>query len=279
VLFPVTSFNHVRSDQQKDRNMRLPVIFVSHGPPMLATAATEVTACWRNIASQIERPAAIVCISAHFEAVTPLITSNAHPPTIHDFGGPAELFKLTYPCPGAPALAERILQQLAKAGMAPRLEPTRGLDHGAWVPLLHMYPQADIPTVQISIQTAKDARHHFKLGRALQALRDEKVLILASGGAVHNLEMISEFEASSPPPAFALEFDDWLASTIKQGYSESLINYEKTGPSAHRCHPWPAEHFLPLLVAQGAAGDNTPGSRIHGRFMFGVLSMAAYTWK
>ena len=275
----MTSLNHVSSDRQVGPNTRLPVIFVSHGPPLLASTNTAVTDCWRDISTKIERPEAIVCISAHFEAVTPLITASPHPSTIHDFGGPADLFKLSYPCPGAPELAERIHRRLSEADLSPKLNPTRGLDHGAWVPLLHMYPEATIPVVQISVQTAKDARHHFKLGQALQAVRDEKVLILASGGAVHNLELIGEYQATSPPPAFAQAFDDWLQSTVEQGYSESLINFEKTGPSAHRCHPWPAEHFLPLLVAQGAAGTATPGRRLYSGFMFGVLSMAAYIWK
>ena len=256
----------------------LPVIFVSHGPPLLATAEMPVTACWSDMGRRMDCPRAVICISAHFEATVPLITGTDRPETIHDFSGPPGLFTLAYPCPGAPQFADRIRRRLASAGLAPRLDRHRGLDHGAWVPLRHMFPDADIPVVQVAIQTENDARHHFELGRALKDLRDDGVLILASGGAVHDLDEIVRYRLASPPPAYAGDFDDWLNDAVTRGDSDALIDFQTRGPDAQRCHPWPAEHFLPLLVAQGAAGAGTAGCRLHRGFIYGVLSMAAFAW-
>ena len=256
----------------------MPIIFLSHGPPLLARMHTAVTACWAEIGRKIDPPQAIICISAHFEAVAPRITGTDRPETIHDFSGPAELFELTYPCPGSPRLAQQVYQRLSTAGLAPQLNPERGLDHGVWVPLLHMYPEADIPVVQVSIQTENTARHHYDLGQALGDIRQDGVLILASGGAVHNLEEIEQYKMTSPPPSYARDFENWLNQAIAKGASEDLIAFQTAGPQAQRCHPWPAEHFLPLIVAQGAAGKGIAGRRLYDGFMYGVLSMSVYAW-
>ena len=257
---------------------QMPVLFISHGPPVLAVSRSSVTQCWADIGRRLGRPDAIVCISAHFEATVPLVSGAAQPDTIHDFGGPPELFALTYPCPGEPTLAERIHQILSTAQMMPRINTSRGLDHGVWVPLLHLFPDADVPVVQVSIQTENGPRHHYDLGRLLGQLRGDGVLVLASGGAVHNLDEVHRFAKNAAPPTYARAFDDWLFDSVSRGENESLLAFESAGPQAQRCHPWPAEHFLPLLVASGAAGTGVPGRRLFHGFLYGVLSMAAYLW-
>jgi 4,5-DOPA dioxygenase extradiol len=157
-------------------------------------------------------------------------------------------------------------------------DASRGLDHGVWVPLIRMYPQADIPVAQISVQTELDPEHHLKLGRALESLRERGVLILGSGGATHNLPEIDQYRADSRPVAYALDFDTWLEEAILTGREDALLNYKEEGPSASRNHPYPAEHFLPLFVPLGAAGPGARGRLLHKSFMYGVLSMAAYAW-
>ena len=163
-------------------------------------------------------------------------------------------------------------------GFDTHTDPSRGLDHGVWVPLILMYPEADIPVVQLSVQTELDPLHHLSVGRALQPLRERGVLILGSGGATHNLPEIHRYKAASLPPEYAVAFDNWLEEAVTQGREEALLNYREEGPSASRNHPYPAEHFMPLFVPLGAAGPGARGRACHKAFMYGVLSMAAYAW-
>jgi 4,5-DOPA dioxygenase extradiol len=256
----------------------MPTLFISHGPPTLAAIDHPAPRFWETLAQRIPRPSAIICVSAHWEAVRPTVTGAAMPGTVHDFGGPPPLFSLSYPAPGDPDLAERVRELLDDAGPAAGIDPDRGLDHGVWVPLIRIYPEADIPVLQLSVQTDAGPAHHLAIGRALAPLRREGVLILGSGGATHDLPSVSDHQRDDPPTDYARAFDDWLRETITAGNIDALLDYEKAAPEARRNHPWPAEHFLPLFVPLGAAVDSGPGRRIFDGFMYGVLSMAVYRW-
>jgi 4,5-DOPA dioxygenase extradiol len=179
----------------------LPGLFISHGAPTLAIEANPTSAFLRQLSAQFARPEAILCISAHWETQRPALSTARHPQTIHDFYGfPPELYHLTYPAPGSPQLAEQAADLLQKAGIEAKLDPLQGFDHGAWEPLMLMYPEADIPVVQLSVQPHLDPHHHFQMGQALAPLRHEGILILGSGSATHNLrELRGRNVASSPP--------------------------------------------------------------------------------
>lgn len=260
-------------------NARMPVVFVSHGSPMHATEPGAAGIAWAELAREIEArheaPRAILIVSAHWESNIPMLTGSAQPETIHDFGGfPPELYRILYPAPGAPGLAEHIQSVLHEAGICTGIEPHRGLDHGAWVPLLHMFPQADIPVLQLSVQSDLGARHHLALGRALERLRDEGVLIIASGHMTHNLRDF--FVARGRGDfSYAQQFRDWIDERVIAGRIDELLDWNLRAPSALRAHPTP-EHFLPLFVALGAAGDGYRASNVFSEMAGGVLAMDAY---
>jgi len=257
----------------------LPALFISHGMPVMAVDPGTTGQFLADLAGQLPRPRAIVCISAHLEGVCALLTSDIRPETIHDFGGfSPELHRRQYPAPGDPALADRLVHMLRKAGLESQTLPDRGLDHSAWVPLSLMYPQADIPVVQLSIQTGEPPGYHYRLGSALEPLRREGLLILASGGATHDLAAMADYPRSAPPAPHAEAFDQWLEATITSGNIDQLLDYQRAAPAAGRNHPFPCEHFLPLLVAAGAGGPSATGRRLHRHFEYGVLSLAAYRW-
>jgi 4,5-DOPA dioxygenase extradiol len=185
---------------------------------------------------------------------------------------------LRYPAPGSPALAQRVRALLAAAGHDAHLDLRRGLDHGAWVPLMLMFPQADLPVVQLSVQSQRDGAHHLSVGRALAPLAGEGVLVLGSGGATHPLaEALRGDWSRSPPPTepWSAAFDLWLAERIEQGDAAALADWPRA-PHAARNHPTP-EHFLPLVVAAGAAGG-ARGARVHAGWAYHLLSMAAFRW-
>ena len=252
----------------------LPSLFLSHGAPSLSLDPGETGAFWQRLAQQLPRPEAVLCISAHWMTEKPAVSGPARNDTIHDFYGfPEPLYRMTYPAPGAPALAERVASLLAAAGIDGAIDGARGLDHGAWVPLRIMYPAADIPTLQLSIQPDRDAAWHHRLGAALAPLRSEGVLIIGSGGAVHNLRGLSW--QGGPPASWATAFDDWLAGALAKGREAELLAWTERAPHAREAQPTP-DHFLPLFVALGAAGTGARGKRLHGGFTLGSLSMAAF---
>jgi 4,5-DOPA dioxygenase extradiol len=254
---------------------QLPALFLSHGSPMLVFEDIPARHFIAGLARTIERPQAILCISAHWETERPTVSAATAPETIHDFYGfPDELYRLRYPAPGAPALAGRVVELLDEAGIDGAIDPGRGLDHGAWNPLLLIYPQADLPVAQLSIQAHLDPAHHAKIGRALQPLRREGVLVLASGGAVHNLRQF-HIDREQPAP-WAVSFEEWLAGRIVAGDEEALVTYREDRPDGRLAHPRD-EHLLPLFVALGAGGG-VAGRPLHRSFAHGSLSMAAFTW-
>lgn len=252
----------------------LPSIFVSHGAPTLALDPGETGAFWERLARELPRPAAVVAVSAHWTSAAPMVSAAPRPETIHDFYGfPEPLYRIFYPAPGAVGLAERVQGLLAGAGIACAVDPGRGLDHGAWVPLRSMYPEADVPVIELAVQPRQDARWHCALGAALAPLRQENILILGSGGAVHNLREVA-WEGGAAP-GWARDFDEWLATALAEGQEAALLDWRRQAPQPMRAHPTP-EHFLPLFVAWGAAGPGARGQRLHRGFTLGSLSMAAY---
>jgi len=253
---------------------QLTPLFISHGAPMLALDPGEAGAFWRNLAASLPQPQSVLCISAHWNARAPLVSAAIKPETIHDFYGfPGPLYEIRYPAPGAPELAWRAIELLRAAGIATEADPRYGLDHGAWVPLRSFYPQADVKVAQLAVQPLRDAQWHYGIGQALAPLSREGVLVLASGGATHNLRELDW--SADEPPAWAVAFDEWLADALASGRTAELFDWERKAPHAHRAHPSP-EHFLPLFVALGAAGEGARGERLYRDFTMGGLSMAAY---
>ncbi len=254
----------------------LPTLFVSHGPPTLALDEVPCRAFLRGLGDETGRPQAILCVSAHWETAHPCVSAAAEPETIHDFYGfPEPLYRLRYPAPGAPELGRRVAGLLDDAGIACDIDPGRGLDHGAWVPLMLMYAQADVPVAQLSIQAGGDGAHHLAVGRALESLRQDGVLVVASGNATHNLP--ERGGRDDPAYPWAKAFDDWLAEAIAAGRSDELVDYLGAAPEAARNHPSP-DHYVPLLVAFGAAGAGARGRRLHASFLYATLSMAAFAF-
>ncbi|KGO35333.1 MAG: class III extradiol ring-cleavage dioxygenase [Desulfoprunum sp.] len=255
-----------------------PALFVSHGAPNLILKNDANCRFFRDLGRTLARPAAIVCVSAHWDTDEPLTSGADLPPTIHDFSGfEAELYSMRYPCPGDPALAARIADSLSAAEIPCFVSEHRGIDHGAWVPLKLMFPSADIPVVQVSIQTDRDTRRHYDLGRVLAPLRRENVLIVGSGGATHNLREFGRYAVDAPPVGYAAAFDEWLAERIEDNAIADLLAYRDLGPEARRNHPG-EDHILPLFAPLGAAAGQDWGRRIHHRIEYGILSMAAFAW-
>lgn len=231
----------------------------------------------RGLGTSLGTPEAILCISAHWESAGPATSLDAEPETIHDFYGfPQELYQIRYAAPGAPQLAADAAALLRESGIECHEDPGRGLDHGAWVPLMLMYPDANIPVTQLSVSTRRGPSFHHQLGRILQPLRRSGILILGSGGAVHNLGAI-DFESGEVAP-WAVEFDGWLHERLMRGEVDDLLDYRRSAPFGARAHPT-EEHFLPLFVALGAGGPGHKASALHRSFSFGTLSMAAYSFE
>ncbi len=226
---------------------RMPVLFVGHGNPMNAIEPSRFHRRWEALGRELPQPRAVLCISAHWETRGLYLTAAERPDTIHDFYGfPKALFDVRYPAPGDPDLAQRCAELLVDDGA--RLDPGRGLDHGAWSVLIAMYPDANVPVVQLSLDTGRPGAFHYRIARALAPLRDEGVLILGSGNIVHNLRL---FEYHDPEPLdWAIDFDATVRQRIASGEHGGLIDYAGLGPGAALAIPTP-EHYLPLLYALG----------------------------
>lgn len=253
----------------------LPTLFLSHGSPMHAVAPGTVGDAWAALGKRIRRPAAILVCSAHWETSLPMVTGNPKPETVHDFGGfPRTLYEITYPAPGAPAVAASAVALLKDAGITAGIDGCRGLDHGAWVPLRWMYPAADVPVVQLAVQPARGTAHHVALGRALAPLRDAGVLIVGSGHATHNLRDWSVHRRSEPM-RYAVDFSRWLETALAAHDEQALVDYRDRAPAAARAHPT-EEHLLPLFVAYGAAGDRAAIERIVDGYENGALSRDSF---
>jgi 4,5-DOPA dioxygenase extradiol len=258
---------------------RLPTLFISHGSPMLAIDDSQARRFLLELGKSLPRPKAIVVVSAHWESMgAPAVSLASQPETIHDFGGfPAELFAIQYPANGAPETAARAGELLEQAGFSVKRSAERGLDHGAWVPLRLMYPDADIPVTQISVLRGATPAEHEKMGKALSKLRDEGVLVIGSGSLTHNLYEFRGHSIDAPVPAWVSDFGTWMMTMLRDNQRESLLDYRQRAPSAARNHPT-EEHLLPLFVAMGAAGQDAKAERIHASYEYGVLAMDVYAF-
>lgn len=258
-----------------------PSFYLSHGSPMLALDAGKTGQAWQQLVADLPKPKAILMVSAHWGSLQPAVSAASQPETIHDFGGfPAELYEIQYPAPGAPWLAERVAQRLEAAGLPVAVHPSRGLDHGAWVPLQVMYPDASVPVVQLSVQPRQGPEHHYRLGQALAGLQQEGVMIMASGSLTHNLyEVIGDMPDDDPhPPAYVPAFQNWMHEKMLANDVNALLDYRRQAPEAARAHPTD-EHLLPLFVMMGAAGKDSQVDRAHHGITGAVLAMDIYRWQ
>ncbi len=256
----------------------LPALFVSHGSPTLPFDDCPARDFLRDLGSTMPKPDAVVVASAHWDTDAPAVTLVTRNDTIHDFYGfPDALYQLHYPAPGAPELAKDVHTRLSQNGFAVEIDHQRGLDHGAWVPLLLAYPDADIPVLQIAVQSHADVKHHIDLGRALAPLREQNVLILGSGGFVHNLRQLDWHNSTAIEPQWASDFASWIDRALITGAEEDLIEYRSRAPQSAMAHPT-EEHFMPLFVAYGAGGPASKSRKLHQSTTFGSLRMDAYAF-
>lgn len=257
---------------------RMPVVFVSHGAPDALLKAPDTLACWRDIGQNIPVPTSILVVSAHWEARHNTVSLSGAPETVHDFGGfSSALNRIRYPAPGAPALAERVVALLSASGLPVDIHPTRGLDHGAWVPLYAMFPQANVPVTQLALAQNGNAQSNYALGQMLAPLRDEGVLILASGAITHNFGWLDWHATGNQAPLpQARTFSDWVAGRLAVQDVPALLAY-RLAPFGAESHP-SEDHFLPLLVALGAACGDAP-QRLQPSYTYGSLAMDAYVWR
>ncbi len=258
---------------------RLPTLFVSHGSPMHAVDAGGAGQAWRAIVEVLPKPRAVLVASAHWETSLPMLTGAAQLETIHDFGGfPEELYRIRYDAPGAPDLAQEASALLQAAGIGASINACRGLDHGAWVPLKWMYPGRDVPVVQLSVQPQLGTAHHLAVGRALAPLTTRDVLVIGSGHVTHNLRDWFTLRGSEGTLPYVAQFSAWLAQRLAANDDEAIVGYREQGPSAARAHPT-EEHFLPLLVALGAAGAGALAEKVYESTEGAALAMDAYQFK
>jgi 4,5-DOPA dioxygenase extradiol len=256
---------------------RLPSVFVSHGSPMHALQAGAAGAAWAALGRRLPKPKALLVASAHWETQVPMLTGSAKPETIHDFFGfPEPLYKLRYPAAGSADLAQQAKGLLQGAGFTAAVDGTRGLDHGVWAPLLYMYPDADVPVVQVSVQPELGPRHHFNLGKAVRPLSDDGVLVIGSGHLTHNLRDWDRSGKAAPMP-YAIDFQKWVFDRITRRETDELMDYRTKSESGVRAHPTD-EHFLPLFVALGAAREETRADRFFDAIESGALAMDAYVF-
>jgi 4,5-DOPA dioxygenase extradiol len=256
-------------------------LFVSHGAPSLPLGPSPAREFLSDLGRQLGRPRAVLAVSAHFEAQVPVIGAQPAPETVHDFYGfPDALYELGYPAPGDPELAAKVAWLLRREGFAAEIDVRRGLDHGAWVPLMLMFPQADVPVVPLSLVRGRGrgAAYHLRLGTALRGLADDGVLVLGSGSMTHNLR---ELDWAGGPTdggslAWVTGFTDWFEARIAAGETEALADYRARAPQAARNHPT-EEHLMPFFVALGASAFGR-GRRLHASVQMGALAMDAYAF-
>lgn len=230
-----------------ENTSKMPVLFIGHGSPMNAIEENNFVTGFRNVGKEISKPKAILCVSAHWETKGTFVTAMDHPKTIHDFGGfPKALFEVQYPAPGSPLLAKETKELIQNVDVG--LDHNWGLDHGAWSVIKHLYPDADVPVIQLSLDHTKDAQYHFEIGKQLASLRNKGILIVGSGNMVHNLGMVRWDKLSGDPYAYewATEANEKMKAHIMSGDFQSLINFRSQGKAFDLAIPTP-EHYLPLL--------------------------------
>ncbi|MBY0454828.1 MAG: dioxygenase [Burkholderiaceae bacterium] len=253
-------------------------LFVSHGAPSFALEAGStgpaLTRWGQALRGRFPALRGVVVVSPHWMARTPQVMTGAQPATWHDFGGfPPALYQLQYPAPGSPMLAQEVLALLQAAGMAAQGDAQRPFDHGAWVPLMHLFPHADVPVVQVALPAHAGPAEVYALGAALRSLRQQGVLLMGSGSMTHNLHEF--FGGEREPAPYVLEFSRWIEAALVRGDWKALLNYRSQAPHAERAHPT-EDHFLPLFFALGAAGNDLHPDYISREVVHGMLAMDAF---
>jgi len=254
---------------------KMPLLFLGHGSPMNAIEENEFVAGFRNIAKTITKPNAILCVSAHWETRGTFVTAMQNPPTIHDFGGfPKALFEVQYPAPGSPELAKETKSVITKTEVG--LDEKWGLDHGAWSVIKHLYPNADVPVIQMSLDYYQTPQYHYDLAKELSSLRKKGVLIIGSGNMVHNLRMVAwdKLDADDYSYDWAIEASEKMKKFILNGDHKQLINYRSHGKSFELAIPTP-EHYLPLLYAMALKEENEAVNLFNDRAVAGSLTMTS----
>lgn len=262
----IESFSHTE---------KMPVLFLGHGSPMNAIEENEFVAGFRKVGQQIDKPNAILCISAHWETKGTFVTAMDHPRTIHDFGGfPKALFDVEYPAPGSPDLAKATQELIHKTDVG--MDDHWGLDHGAWSVIRHMYPEADVPVIQLSLDYTKSPQYHYELAQELAALRQKGVLIVGSGNMVHNLRAVAWHKLNEVDYAYdwALEANEKMKGFIAKGDHQPLIQYSAQGRAMNMAIPTP-EHYLPLLYALALQGDKEEAKLFNDKAVGGSLTMTS----
>ncbi|MBI2120642.1 MAG: 4,5-DOPA dioxygenase extradiol [Parcubacteria group bacterium] len=254
---------------------KMPVLFIGHGSPMNAIEDTVWSEAWKTIGESMPHPRAILSVSAHWLSEGTRVHAAEKPKTIHDFWGfPKALYDMTYPCPGSPSDAKETARIITNTKVAEDLD--WGVDHGTWIVLARIFPKADIPVFQLSIDISKPSAFHYELGKELRMLREKGILIMGSGNIVHNLGVIS-FEPNAKPFDWAVEFDDVSKKLLETGDDLSLIHYEKLGKSAELSIPTP-DHFWPLLYTLGARNENEKPEFLTNGIAHGSVSMRTLRW-
>ena len=254
---------------------KMPVLFLGHGSPMNAIEENEFVKGFRNIAKTIPKPNAILCVSAHWETKGTFVTAMQNPPTIHDFGGfPKALFDVQYPAPGSPELAKETKSIVTKTEVG--LDEKWGLDHGAWSVIKHLYPRADVPVIQMSLDYYQTPQYHYELAKELASLRKKGVLIIGSGNMVHNLRMVAwdKLDAGEYGYDWALEASDKMKKFILNGDHKQLINFRNHGKPFELAIPTP-EHYLPLLYTLALKEENEAVSLFNDKAVAGSLTMTS----
>jgi len=258
-----------------DGPKKMPVLFLGHGSPMNGIEENEFVAGWRNIGKEIPRPKAVVCVSAHWETWGAQVTAMAKPKTIHDFGGfPEELYDVQYPAPGSPALAKEISERITKTRIG--LDKDWGLDHGCWVVVKRLYPDANIPVLQLSLDSSKPAAYHYEYAKELSWLREKGVLIIGSGNMVHNLPLVAWDKLNEIGYAYdwAIEASETMKKFIRSGDHQSMIDYQSQGKAYNLAIPTP-EHYLPLLYALALQEEKDTLKLFNDKAVAGSLTMTS----
>jgi 4,5-DOPA dioxygenase extradiol len=258
-----------------EKTLRMPVLFIGHGSPMYAIEENEFVLSWRKLGESIPRPKAILCISAHWETNGTFVTAMAKPPTIHDFGGfPRQLFEVQYPAPGSPELANVTKRTVTKTQVG--LDEKWGLDHGAWSVIRNIYPKADIPVIEMSLDYNQSPGAHYELAKELSSLRDKGILIIGSGNIVHNLRMVAWDKVNEPEYGFdwAIQANDKIKQLIMSNNHKELINYSLLGSEVRQAVPTP-EHYLPLLYTLALKDENEAVSFFNDKAVMGSLTMTS----
>src|SRR5690606_1216786 len=255
--------------------VKMPALFLGHGSPMNAIEENEFVTGFRNIAKEIPKPNAILCVSAHWETKGTFVTAMQNPPTIHDFGGfPKELFEVQYPAPGDVFLAKKTQALITKTNV--ELDDKWGLDHGAWSVIKHLYPKADVPVIQLSLDYNQTPQHHYELAQEIKSLREKGVLIIGSGNMVHNLRMLAWNKLNTTGFGFdwAIEANEAMKKYILNGDHEQLINFRSQGKAFDLAIPTP-EHYLPLLYTLALQDENEAVSLFNDKAVAGSLTMTS----